>query len=71
MLVTGDMKDSDTGMSGSRVGRHQKSRRREKRIRERRPPREAGPQPEAGKPADISSLKSKQKRRVLVKKQHL
>lgn len=67
MLVTGDKKYFDTGMSGSRVVKHQKSRRREERIRERRPPREAG----AGKPADISSLKNKQKRRVLVKKQHL
>lgn len=63
------MKYFDTGLSGSRVVRHQKNR-REKRIRERRPPREAGPQPEAGKPVDISSLKSK-KKRVLVKKHHL
>ena len=37
------------------------------RVRERRPPREAGPQPEAGKQADVSSLKSKQKKRVLSK----
>ena len=67
MLATGDMKYFDMGMSGSRVVRHQKNR-REKRIRERRPPREAGPQPEARKPVDISSLKSK--KRVLVKKHH-
>ena len=69
MLATGDMKYFDTGLSGSRVVRHQKNR-REKRIRERRTPREAGPQPEAGKPVDISSLKSK-KKRVLVKEHHL
>lgn len=56
MLATLEMSEEYLTRGCQGVEEEAPKSRRERRIRERRPPREAGPQPEAGKPVDISLL---------------